>query len=282
MNDEAESGSREGRGAKWLAVSVVLLVLGAAATLVLLMKQAARPAQLEAAAGSAEAPVRPGQEAPELPPPHRRLGEMPVVSEDRLVLNGLVPSAKRCLGDGHPPGYLTVLLEVAPAGQPLRAAAASFGGQPLPTGQRGCIESGLLALRFARSASTRLLQRRFYLGGGAPRVEAAIAPRPDLAALAQAISALGDLRLLCPEAASALAPGLTASFSALLSPDGRLHWVRANEGAGAPLADCLVSQAAPLSLSPFERAVTLVLAATCKEDACTLTPRIAGEAELVE
>lgn len=284
-----------GKGARWLAVSVVVLVLGAAAALVVLMKQASRPAALEAAgSGDAPSPVAPGRDAPSLPPPHRKLGQMPVVSEDRVVLNGLVPEAKACLGlDGSAPGaspdlgtdsgYLGVLLEVEPSGRPARAAATSFAGARVSEAQATCISAALLKLQFSRASSTRLLQRRYYLGGGAPPVEPLLPERVTDAALASSLSALGEVGTRCPSLLNQQ-PASLAGWGAqvIFGPEGEPAW-RASEPTLAPdTATCLNEALAKLRLPATQFASQVSIQIACAAGRCSLTGSVAQTAEAVE
>ena len=286
-----------GKGARWLAVSVVVLVLGAAGALVVLMKQASRPAALEAegsASGDAPSPVAPGRDAPSLPPPHRKLGQMPVVSEDRVVLNGLVPEAKACLGlDGSAPGavpdlgtdsgYLGVLLEVEPSGRPARAAATSFAGARVPEAQATCIAAALLKLQFSRASSTRLLQRRYYLGGGAPPVEPPIPEQVTDAALASSLSALGEVGTLCPSLLNQQPASLAAwGAQVIFGPEGEPAW-RVSEPTIAPdAATCLNEALAKLRLPATQFASQVSIQIDCAAGRCNLTGSVAQTAEAVE
>lgn len=272
----------QGKGAKWLAFGVVALVIVASGVLVGAMKQASRPAELAATDGSSAPMVRPGHDAPELPPPHRRLGEMPVADPDRVVLNGLVEPAKGCLGEGLPRGYLTVLLEVAPAGQPLRAIATSFAGRPLAAAQADCIATNALALRFSRGSSTRLMQRRFFLGGGAPPVEGAIAAGPTDASLSDALQQLGDLRRLCAGNGAQAPLASEASLEATLTPEGTLVWMRSADASAAAIASCLAASPSAIRLPPTQTAASVALRTKCTDASCTLTARVEGLAEVVE
>ena len=291
-------GDRSGEGhngAPWLAIAVVVLVLVASGTLVLLMKQASRPAELDSegsGSGHEHAAARPGRDAPALPPAYRKLGEMPVVSEDRVVLNGLVPAAKACLdleGSAATPnlgasaGYLGVLLEVEQTGRPARAAATSFAGASLPAPQAACLSAALLKLQFARASTTRLLQRRYYLGGGAPPVEPPIPEQPTAADLASSLRALGDLGAQCPT----LAPQPPAALAAwgaqvVVGPEGEPAW-RWSEPTLPPDADaCLSGVIGRLRLPATQTASTVVLSLSCAGTGCNLAGSMTQKPEIVE
>jgi hypothetical protein len=291
-------GDRSGEGhngAPWLAIAVVVLVLVASGTLVLLMKQASRPAELDlggSGSGHADAAALPGRDAPALPPAYRKLGEMPVVSEDRVVLNGLVPAAKACLdleGSAATPslgarsGYLGVLLEVEQTGRPARAAATSFAGASLPAPQAACLSAALLKLQFARASTTRLLQRRYYLGGGAPPVEPRIPEQPTAADLAASLRALGDLAAQCPTLATQ-PPAALAAWGAevVVGPEGEPAW-RWSEPTLPPDADaCLSGVIARLRLPATETASTVVLSLSCAGTGCNLAGSMTQKPEIVE
>jgi hypothetical protein len=291
-----DEASGEGHnGAPWLAIAVVVLVMVASGALVLLMKQASRPAELEgegSGSGHAHAAARPGRDAPALPPAYRKLGEMPVVSEDRVVLNGLIPAAKACLdldGSAATPdlgaraGYLGVLMEVEQTGRPARAAATSFAGASLPAPQAACLSAALLKLQFARASTTRLLQRRYYLGGGAPPVEPPIPEQPTAADLASSLRALGDLGAQCPT----LAPQPPAALAAwgaqvVVGPEGEPAW-RWSEPTLAPDADaCLSGVIGRLRLPATQTASTVVLSLSCAGTGCNLAGSMNQKTEIVE
>lgn len=292
MRDTSVEGHN---GAPWLAIAIVVLVVAASGALVLLMKQASRPAELDRAgsgSGQENAAVQPGRDAPALPPVYRKLGDMPVVSEDRVVLNGLVPAARACLdleGSaattilGARSGYLGVLLEVEQTGRPARAGATSFAGASLPAPQAACLSAALLKLQFARASTTRLLQRRYYLGGGAPPVEPPIPEQPTAADLASSIARLGDLGAQCPT----LAPQPPAALAAwgaqvVVGPEGEPAW-RWYEPTLPPDADaCLSGVIGRLRLPPALAASAVTLHLGCLAERCSLTGAIAQTAETVE
>ena len=259
------------------------------------MKQASRPAELDlggSGSGHADAAALPGRDAPALPPAYRKLGEMPVVSEDRVVLNGLVPAAKACLdleGSAATPslgarsGYLGVLLEVEQTGRPARAAATSFAGASLPAPQAACLSAALLKLQFARASTTRLLQRRYYLGGGAPPVEPPIPEQPTAADLASSIARLGDIGAQCPT----LAPQPPAALAAwgaevVVGPEGEPAW-RWSEPTLPPDADaCLSGVIGRLRLPATQTASTVVLSLSCAGTSCNLAGSMTPKPEIVE
>ena len=289
-------GSGEGHnGGPWLAIAVVVLVVIASGALVLLMKRASRPAELDrdgSGSGHAHAAVRPGHEAPALPPAYRKLGEMPVVSEDRVVLNGLVAAAKACLdleGSAATPnlgasaGYLGVLLEVEQTGRPARAAATSFAGASLPAPQAACLSAARLKLQFARASTTRLLQRRYYLGGGAPPVEPPIPEQPTAADLASSIAALGEIGAQCPT----LAPQPPAAIEAwraqvILGPEGEPAWRSSEPTVNPDSASCLNDLLARLRLPATQTASTVVLSLSCAGTGCNLAGSMTQKPEIVE
>lgn len=293
MRDRSGEGHN---GGPWLAIAVVVLVVVASGALVLLMKQASRPAELDregSGSGHEHAAVQPGHEAPALPPAYRKLGEMPVVSEDRVVLNGLVSAAKACLdlegstaatpSLGAGAGYLGVLLEVEQTGRPARAAATSFAGARLPALQAACLSSALLKLQFSRALSTRLLQRRYYLGGGAPPVESPIPEQPTAADLASSIAALGDVGTQCPT----LAPQPPAAIEAwraqvIVGPEGEPAWRSSEPTVNPDSASCLNDVLARLRLPATQTASTVTLRLACAPGRCSLTGAIAHTAEIVE
>ena len=292
MRDRSGEGHN---GGPWLAIAVVVLVVVASGALVLLMKRASRPAELDrdgSGSGHALAAVRPGHEAPALPPAYRKLGEMPVVSEDRVVLNGLVAAAKACLdleGSAATPnlgssaGYLGVLLEVEQTGRPARAAATSFAGASLPAPQAACLSAALLKLQFARASTTRLLQRRYYLGGGAPPVEPPIPEQPTAADLASSIAALGDIGAQCPT----LAPQPPAAIEAwraqvILGPEGEPAWRSSEPTVNPDSASCLNDLLARLRLPATQTASTVVLSLSCAGTGCNLAGSMTQKPEIVE
>lgn len=292
MRDRSGEGHN---GGPWLAIAVVVLVVVASGALVLLMKRASRPAELDrdgSGSGHAHAAVRPGHEAPALPPAYRKLGEMPVVSEDRVVLNGLVAAAKACLdleGSAAMPnlgasaGYLGVLLEVEQTGRPARAAATSFAGASLPAPQAACLSAALLKLQFARASTTRLLQRRYYLGGGAPPVEPPIPEQPTAADLASSIAALGDIGAQCPT----LAPQPPAAIEAwrgqvILGPEGEPAWRSSEPSVNPDSASCLNDLLARLRLPATQTASTVVLSLSCAGTGCNLAGSMTQKPEIVE
>ena len=292
MRDTSGEGHN---GGPWLAVAVVVLVVVASGALVLLMKQASRPAELDReglGSGHEHAAVQPGHEAPALPPAYRKLGEMPVVSEDRVVLNGLVSAARACLdleGSAATPslgasaGYLGVLLEVEQTGRPARAAATSFAGARLPAPQSACLSAALLKLQFARSASTRLLQRRYYLGGGAPPVEPPLPDHPTAADLASSIAALGDIGVQCPTIAPQ-PPAALAAWGAqvIVGPEGEPAWRTSEPTVDPDSASCLNDLLARLRLPSTHAASSVSLRLGCVGERCNLTGAIAQTAEIVE
>lgn len=292
MSDRSGEGHN---GAPWLAIAVVVLVVVASGALVLLMKQASRPAELDregSASGHEHPAAKLGRDAPVLPPAYRKLGEMPVVSEDRVVLNGLVPAAKACLdleGSAATPnlgaraGYLGVLLEVERTGRPARAAATSFAGARLPARESACLSAALLKLQFARASTTRLLQRRYYLGTGAPPVEPPLPEQLTPADLASSISALGDIGAQCPT----LAPQPPAALAAwgaqvIFGPEGEPVW-RSSEPTLAPDADaCLSGVIGRLRLPATQTASTVVLSLSCAGTGCNLAGSMTQTAEMVD
>jgi hypothetical protein len=290
------NASGEGRNeAPWLAVAIVVLVLAASGALVVLMKQASRPAELDAdgsASGHQHGTVQPGRDAPPLPPAYRKLGEMPVVSEDRVVLNGLVAAAKACLdldGSGATPGlgaragYLGVLLEVEPTGRPARAAATSFAGAPIPQPHAACLSSALLKLQFARGAATRLLQRRYYLGGGAPPVEIPLPVQLTSADLAASSGALGDLRTLCPSLSNQPLAALAAWTGQVVSgPEGEPAWHWSEPTVDPDTASCLNAVLARFRVPPTQTASAVSLRLACATERCDLVGSVEQTAEIVE
>lgn len=290
-----DTSGEEHNGGPWLAVAVVVLVVVASGALALLMKQASRPAELDregSGSGHEHAAVQPGHEAPALPPAYRKLGDMPVVSEDRVVLNGLVAAAKACLdleGSAATPslgasaGYLGVLVEVEPTGRPARAAATSFAGAPVPQPQAACVSAALLKLQFARSNSTRLLQRRYYLGAGAPPVEPPVPEQVAASDLASSIAALGDVAALCPSLPKQPAAALAAwGAQVVFGPEGEPAW-RSWEPTVAPdAATCLNEAIAKLRLPAALASATVMLHLGCVGERCSLTGTIAHTAEIVE
>ena len=290
------NASGEGhKGGPWLAGAIVVLVVAASASLLLLMKQASRPAELDgdgSASGVQDSVVQPGRDAPTLPPAHRKLGEMPVVSEDRVILNSLVAAAKSCLdlgGTNATPslgasaGYLGVLLEVEPTGRPVRAAPTSFTGAPIAQQQSACLSAALLKLQFARSSATRLLQRRYYLGGGAPPVEPPLPEQISSADLASALSALGDVGALCPSL-SKQSPAAVEGWRAqvVLGPEGEVAWRWSEPAVDPDAASCLNDHLARLRLPPTQTASSVALRLACAADRCSLTGAISQTAEIVE
>lgn len=291
--DEASGDGHN--GAPWLAIAIVVLVVAASGALVLLMKQASRPAELDregSGAGQENAAVQPGRDAPTLPPAYRKLGEMPVVSEDREVLNGLVASAKGCLdldGTNATPslgasaGYLGVLLEVEPTGRPARAAATSFTGAPIAQQQSACLSAALLKLQFARSSATRLLQRRYYLGGGAPPVEPPLPEQFNSADLTSSIAALGDVGALCPSLSKQPPAALAAWASqVIVGPEGEAAWRWSEQAVDPDSASCLNAAIGRLRLPPTQTASSVALRLACAADRCSLTGAITQTAEIVE
>ena len=292
MRDTSGEGHN---GGPWLAIAVVVLVVTASAALVLLMKQASRPAELDregSGSGHEHAAVQPGHDAPALPPAYRKLGEMPVVREDRVVLNGLVAAAKACLdleGSAATPnlgasaGYLGVLVEVEPTGRPARAAATSFAGSPVPQPQDACVSAALLKLQFARSASTRLLQRRYYLGAGAPPVEPQLPEQLAASDLASSMAALGDVGALCPTLPKQPAAALAAwGAQVVFGPEGEPAWHSSEPTVDPDTASCLTGLLAKLRLPPTLAASAVTLQLGCVGERCNLTGAIAQTAETVE
>jgi hypothetical protein len=290
------NASGEGRNeAPWLAVAIVVLVLVASGALVVLMKQASRPAELDregSASGHQHGTVQPGRDAPTLPPAYRKLGEMPVVSEDRVVLNGLVDAAKACLdldGSGATPslgaraGYLGVLLEVEPTGRPARAAATSFAGAPVPQPHAACLSSALLKLQFARGAATRLLQRRYYFGGGAPPVEPPLPEHLTSADLAASSGALGDLRTLCPALSNQPRAALAAwTGQVVFGPEGEPAWHWSEPTVDPDAATCLNAVLARFRVPPTQTASAVSLRLACATERCDLDGSVEQAAEIVE
>lgn len=281
MQEQSKERSSLARG---LAVAIVLLVLAVSGALAWMMMQASRPAELDAASASAaKVTIRPGQDAPQLPPPTRRMGEIPVVSADRVVLNGLVPEAKRCIGTDAPPGYLTVVLEVDQSGHPSRVAATSFTGATLTSEQSACLAAGLQKLQFARSGTSRLLQRRYFLGGGAPPVEAHLPELVTVDAALAAVQALGSLSTACPAVTAAVRPpapdgGLRLTFG----PEGSLAWQPTTANLDASVSDCLAPLVGRLRLPRVVLASEWRLDLRCSATTCELQPRLERVAELVE
>ena len=180
-------------------------------------------------------------------------------------------------------GYLGVLLEVEQTGRPARAAATSFAGASLPAPQAACLSAALLKLQFARASTTRLLQRRYYLGGGAPPVEPPIPEQPTAADLASSLRALGDLGAQCPT----LAPQPPAALAAwgaqvVVGPEGEPAW-RWSEPTLPPDADaCLSRVIGRLRLPATQTASTVVLSLSCAGTGCNLAGSMTQKPEIVE
>jgi hypothetical protein len=217
---------------------------------------------------------------------------MPVVSEDRVILNSLVAAAKSCLdlgGTNATPslgasaGYLGVLLEVEPTGRPVRAAPTSFTGAPIAQQQSACLSAALLKLQFARSSATRLLQRRYYLGGGAPPVEPPLPEQISSADLASALSALGDVGALCPSL-SKQPPDAVEGWRAqvVLGPEGEVAWRWSEPAVDPDSASCLNDAIGRLRLPPTQTASTVVLSLSCAGTGCNLAGSMTQKPEIVE
>lgn len=281
-----ENQKVESRASRGLAITIVILVLAVSGALAATMKQASRPAELaqEGAGGRhAHSSVRPGQDAPQLPPPTRKMAEIPVVSEDRVVFNSLVPEAKRCLGAAAPSGYLTVVVEVEQSGHPIRAAATSFTGAPLTTDQSGCLAAALQKLQFARSGTSRLLQRRYFLGGGAPPVEAHLPERVTPAEVSAAVQSLGSLATACPSLAVAARPPQPDGGPRLtFAPEGAAAWQPVIPHPDASSSDCVASFVGRLRLPAVALASAWRFDLRCGAASCELLPSLERAAEAVE
>jgi hypothetical protein len=127
------------------------------------------------------------------------------------------------------------------------------------------------------------LQRRYYLGGGAPPVEPPIPEQPTAADLASSIAALGDIGAQCPT----LAPQPPAAIEAwraqvILGPEGEPAWRSSEPTVNPDSASCLNDLLARLRLPATQTASTVVLSLSCAGTGCNLAGSMTQKPEIVE